>query len=336
MAQFGCTKAKKRPISYGGVRGTFRLGFAPAIPGVECAKTGRQRWRYPVQHPPPLAGQQYNASATDGPMPEAIYLREGCHYTPTPWACSPWSPEIQHGSAVNALLGQAIREALEQAPLQPARIHVDLMGPVPMRTLKLDWEFARRGRRTAWVDARLLDEERTVARASALLLQPSPGTPEKSADRSAAPPHAPDTLPATAFFPAAQRRHAPKGFHLSLELREEPDANAAWIRTSLDFVSGEAFGDLERSMALADLTGGLAGYRFPGGESGERRWPEQPLINNDTCLHLERPPRGDWLRVSESRLSESRGVGVAEVVLHDTDGRWGRCLQSLISRPWRT
>jgi len=269
-------------------------------------------------------------------VPEAIYLREGRRYTPTPWAGSPWSPKIQHGSAVNALLGQAVREAREQTSLQPARIHVDLLGPVPMRTLELHWEFARRGRRTALMDARLLDQDRSVARASALFLQPSPRAPGEDPARSTAPPHPPNTLPAIPFFPEAQREVAPEGFHLSLELREEPDARAAWIRTSLELVSGESFGNLERSMALADLTGGLAGYRFQNGENRERRWPEQPLINNDTCLHLERPPRGEWLRLSEARLAESQGVGVAEVVLHDTDGRWGRCLQSLISRPWRT
>lgn len=268
-------------------------------------------------------------------MSHAIYLRENQHYVPTPWAGSPWSPEMQHGGAVNALLGHAFQQALREARLQPARIHVDLLGPVPMRALELQWEFVRRGRRTAVVDAHLLDGERPVARGTALLMAPAEASPRASHPEPSAPPRLPDALPAAPLFAEAQRAGLPKGFHLSLEMRAEPDSEGAWLYTSLDLTAGERLGDLERAMALADLSAGIAGYRLQPDAGGDPQWSEQPMINHDTCLHLERPPQGDWLRVSEARVSVQNGLGLAEVTLHDAGGRWGRCLQSLISLPRR-
>jgi hypothetical protein len=265
-------------------------------------------------------------------MPDAVYRLQEDLYHPTEWAGSPWSAASQHGGPVNALMARAVEAAAMETGLQPVRLVVDLLGPVPLKPLRVEAGMPHRSRRTAQVDAALLDDERPVARASALLLAASePGAHRPSwvePEPSLPKPESLEGRPLLSRSPPER----PPGFHFSLEVRMVPEQVAAWLTTPLDLVEGQTISAFERAVALADLTGGLTG-RVSSGEQPPAADARRPsFINTDTSLHLERMPTGRWVALDKIQLSDRDGIGIAAVRLLDEQGRFGIAQQSLLAR----
>jgi hypothetical protein len=93
-------------------------------------------------------------------MPDFLYRRDGdvdtpTVYTPTEWAGSPWSRELQHGGPVCGLVASAAEAAAAETGLRVVRLGVDLCRPTPREPLALAWQYLRRGRRLALIEVRL-------------------------------------------------------------------------------------------------------------------------------------------------------------------------------------
>src|SRR5438270_13154587 len=83
----------------------------------------------------------------------------------------PWGATMG-GQIVGGLLGWALdRHGGED--LQPARLTVDLLRPVPIEPVAIEVSIQREGRRIKLVDAAMVQHDRVVARASALFLRRS-------------------------------------------------------------------------------------------------------------------------------------------------------------------
>ncbi|HUF85303.1 MAG TPA: thioesterase family protein, partial [Acidimicrobiia bacterium] len=54
------------------------------------------------------------------------------------------------------------------------------------------------------------------------------------------------------------------------------------------------------------------------------------FINPDLTIYLHRIPNGEWVGLDALTVPEAEGVGVAESVLFDEQGRIGRAVQSLL------
>ena len=76
------------------------------------------------------------------------------------------------GQIVGGLLGWALDRQGDNE-LQPARLTVDLLRPVPIEPVTIETSIQREGRRIRLVDAAMLQQGRVVARASALFLRRS-------------------------------------------------------------------------------------------------------------------------------------------------------------------
>ena len=76
------------------------------------------------------------------------------------------------GQIVGGLLGWALDRQGDD-DLQPARLTVDLLRPVPFAPLSIETSIQREGRRIKLADAALLQNGQVVARASALFLRRS-------------------------------------------------------------------------------------------------------------------------------------------------------------------
>ncbi len=262
-------------------------------------------------------------------MADAIYRRDGDVYAPTRWAGSPWSVKSQHGGPVNALLTRAVAAAAADAGFVPARITIDLLGPVPMEPLRLRSGFVRRGRRMAVVEAALSAGERDVARAGAVLMAASPGLPRFSSQEERPLP-GPEGLPRARMMSESRAGEMPPGFHLSLELRPVPGADsAAWLTSPLDLVEGEPTTPLLRAAAVSDLTFGLSFHTMSAASAAR----EVMLINTDTTLYFERLPEGEWFGFRHEIVADRDGIGLAEVSQYDRRGRYGRALQVLLANP---
>jgi hypothetical protein len=265
-------------------------------------------------------------------MPDFLYAREGGLYTPTPWAGSPWSRELQHGGPVCGLMARAAEAAARETGLRPVRLTVDLCRPVPLAPLALGWRTLRRGRRLALIEARLSHGMEEVTRASALLLAarsdvalaPTTGEP---------PPPGPEGLDAMQMIPRAYLEQAPPGFHRSIELRlaEDELGPAAWLTTPLGLVAGEETSPLVRAAMLSDLTFAVGGRLLLQRRVAPLARPRVALINADVTLYLERAPEGEWIAFRSAALGAKDGVGIAEVAQLDRRGRYGRSLQALVA-----
>ena len=84
--------------------------------------------------------------------------------------------------------------------------------------------------------------------------------------------------------------------------------------------TGEQPSPLQRLVSAAD---------FPNGISSELDWDQYVFINPDLTVYVEREPRGEWIGLDGHTRIGEHGVGVAEAVLYDAEGRVGRSLQSL-------
>jgi hypothetical protein len=264
----------------------------------------------------------------------AVYTREADVYTPTEWAGSPWSRELQHGGPICGLVAMAAEAAARETGLTVVRITVDLCRPTPFAPLELGWRYVRRGRRLALLEVALRREGAEITRGSVLLLAArDDGAEGLRPDEP--PPPGPEGLEAALFAPREYLAHIPPGFHRSVEVRmcEDEIGPAAWLTTPLTLVAGDATSPLVRAAMLSDLTFAIASRTL----LRRRTLPLDPgrmaMINADLTLYLERPPEGEWFAFRHTQLSGRGGVGVAEVTQLDRGGRYGRSLQALVENP---
>jgi hypothetical protein len=86
-------------------------------------------------------------------------------------------------------------------------------------------------------------------------------------------------------------------------------------------VPGEEPSPLQRTLIAADVGNGI---------SAVLDWGSHVFVNVDLSVHLERMPRGEWVCVDAVTLPQPHGIGTAESVLSDVDGRIGRAAQTLL------
>lgn len=266
-------------------------------------------------------------------MREFVYTQSGDLYTPTEWAGSPWSRELQHGGPVCGLVAREAEAVAAETGLRVVRLTVDLCRPTPRKPLKLSCRLLRRGRRLALAEVRLRDGDVDVTCGTALLL--AADVERGNAWRAPEPPPpGPDGLDTFHFMPREYERQVPPGFHKSIEVRVTEDelGPALWLTTPLDLVAGEAASPLVRAAMLSDLTFGMTGRLLLRRGLAPLDPKNAALINADVTLYLERPPAGEWIAMRSGAIHDSAGVGVAEVVQLDRAGRYGRSLQALVSQ----
>jgi hypothetical protein len=255
---------------------------------------------------------------------EGFYVRDGDLFRPTELTRGPWDPGAQHAGPPAALLGHAVEQLPETSEFQVGRITFEILRSVPIAPVRVEARVARPGKRVQMVEAELADADGEVlmrargwrirtARldlpAEALVASQSPAPPEDGTDSD--------------FFPTDQEH----GYHSAMEVRFvaggflEPGPATAWLRMRQPLVAGEEPTPLQRTLVAADVGNGIsAALDF-------RRFL---FINVDLTVHLERMPKGEWIGVDAATLPRPKGVGTAESILFDADGRIGRALQTLL------
>ena len=97
-----------------------------------------------------------------------------------------------------------------------------------------------------------------------------------------------------------------------------------WMRLRHPLLPGEELTPLARLAATAD---------FGNGVSAALPFDRFLFINADLTIHLQRPPRGEWIGLDARTLLHGGGTGLAESVLHDVHGPVGRAFQTLVVQP---
>lgn len=246
----------------------------------------------------------------------------------TPLANAGWYENGQHGGVVAALLGRAVEATPSLAPMEVARLTVELFRVVPVVPLHTRSEVIREGKRIQAVAAYLSAADGTeLARAVGLRLRTTQVDLSEAAAPTAVTHPEPADLPSPdmtrwGIGPVGQvlyHRHA-------VEVREidggfaHTGPGSMWMRLKTPLVAGEDLTPLTRAVVVGDFVNGLSrlgdGHRYL-------------FMNADLTIHLQRLPRGDWVGLSAESTWDPGGRGVATGTIFDPDGAVGRSTQTL-------
>lgn len=249
--------------------------------------------------------------------------RDGERCVATGLTRGPWDPAAQHAGPPAALLAREIERLPDAAEFQVGRVTCEILGPVPIGPVEVSARVVRPGRRVQLVEAELGDGERTLMRASAWRLRTAPLELPADLPAGPQPPPGPEQGREVDFFPTGED----EGYHSAMEVRFlegaflEPGPARVWLRMRHPLLEGEEPSPLQRTMIVADVGNGV---------SATLDYRRFLFINVDLTVHLERMPAGEWICVDAVTLPQPNGVGTAESVLFDREGRVGRAVQTLL------
>jgi hypothetical protein len=258
---------------------------------------------------------------------EAFYERDGDRYVATELTRGPWDPGAQHAGPPAALLGREIELLEDSSAFQVGRITFEILRSVPIAPARVSARVLRPGKRVQLVEATLSDEAgEPLMRANAWRIRTAPVDLPPAARDEPDPPSGPERGSEVEFFPTGQDA----GYHTAMECRFveggflEPGPATVWMRMRYPLVVGEEPSPLQRTLVAADVGNGV---------SATLDYRSYLFINVDLTVHLERMPEGEWVCVDAVTLPQPNGVGTAESVLSDRQGRIGRALQTLLVSP---
>jgi hypothetical protein len=248
---------------------------------------------------------------------EAIFRVDGARVVTSPHAAGPWDPNMQHGGAPASLVVWAAERIPAPAPMQIARVTVDLMRPVPVAELALETEVLREGRKIQLCAVRLLADGKLAVAATVLKIrceaQPLPddiveprldvAAPEQSRIE---PQNSPFGLGVT--IRAARGRFGGVG------------PGAIWYRADRSVVEGSSISQAMRVAVASDFCNACSALDF-------REWT---FLNADLSISMAREPVGEWILLDAVSWIGPDGAGLATARLADTQGYFGRCAQTLV------
>jgi hypothetical protein len=257
-------------------------------------------------------------------VPDAFYEPDGDRYLATELTRGPWDPGAQHAGPPAALLGREIERLEDAGEFQVGRVTCEVLRSVPIGPVAVSARVVRPGRRVQLVEAELRDGDgEPLMRAGAWRLRTAPVEIPPEAMAATEPPPGPEQGAEVEFFPTGEEL----GYHSAMEVRfvsggfVEPGPALVWLRMRQPLVAGEQPTPLQRVLVTADVGNGV---------SASLDYRRYLFINVDLTVHLERMPVGEWVCVDAQTLPQPSGVGTAESVLSDEDGRIGRALQTLL------
>lgn len=261
-------------------------------------------------------------------MTEALFKIEGASFLPTSLAGSPWHPDVLHGGAPAGLLAFCLEREVEGSGLQPAKLSIDLLRPVPKASLSVKVRTLRKGKRILLLAATLQAGDSVVAEATCLFIKPQMITLPEFAYRetpSIEPPHGVQEVSFRDIL-FGSSGDLPPGLHTTIQLRpvttlNERGRGIAWVALPVSIVSGHSNTPFMLAALAADFGNGVGQLRL-----GEN----MGTINVDIILQLSRLPDGDWIGIDSVALMDEMGIGQVTTTLHDIHGRIGQVSQTIM------
>lgn len=232
------------------------------------------------------------------------------------------------GQTVGGLLGWALDRHGDD-DLQPARLTVDLLRPVPSEPLSIETSTEREGRRIRLVDAAMLQNGRVVARASALFLRRSV-EPEGQVWPApvAMPPSPTDSDPLEAEVPCgiwtySTNSDAGSARMPPLEWEQPGVQKFAWTRMFRPMVAGHPLTPFARAAFAGDIISSLTHWSTAG----------LRYINADYTVAISRLPQGEYIGLAAESYDGNDGVGAGSATLFDGMGPIGTGTALALAQP---
>lgn len=245
-------------------------------------------------------------------------------FAAAPLTRGPWDERMMHGGAPSALLAHTIEQVTPGDELAVSRLTIEFLGGVPVSSVYLNAGLAKPGKRLQIVDATLRAGERVTCMARAVRLRradmPAAEVSSPAAPEPLPPPDAGDPLePLNPDFGGALFH--PDATEIRMVGGEIGSGHAAaWIRLRGELLPGVAPSPLARAVAAADFANGLS-WILP-----IDAWL---FVNTELTVHLHRDPAGEWIGLDARTAIGPAGIGLSTGVLHDLDGPFGVCAESL-------
>ena len=259
----------------------------------------------------------------------SLFVPDGDSLVPTDFARGPWSPESLHGGPVAAAVARSVEGITGDDGLALTRLTLDLLRPVTTAPMTVVSRVTRPGRKVQVVDTVLSQSGVEVTWARSLRIRVDPTLPAVVASTPEEP--APDGPAAGVELSFPGPGYA-QFVNQGMEIRfvggrfERQGPSTAWFRLACPVVAGETPTPVQRAVAAAD---------FGNGISAELDFATDTFINPDLTVSLLRPPVGEWVCLEARTRFGSPGIGSAESVLWDEQGRIGRAVQNLFVEPAR-
>jgi hypothetical protein len=228
---------------------------------------------------------------------------------------------MQHGSAPASLVVWAAEAIPTPAPMQIARVTIDLMRPVPVAPLTIETEVLREGRKIQLCAIKLLADGVVVVGATVLKIKSQAlALPSEVADL-------PVELPCPDQSIVEPANFAGSPFVKCISMRAArgrfgvPGPGAIWFRVDQPLVEGSPVSQAMRAVVAAD---------FSNGTSAALDFQQWTFINADLTVNLARQPVGEWILVDAESWIGPDGAGLAMARLADARGYFGRAIQSLV------
>lgn len=251
-------------------------------------------------------------------------------WRPSELARSPWDPAALHGGPVAALVARAAEAVDAPGPMEPARLTLELLKPVPVAPLSIDAGVVRAGRMVQLVEVELRAGETMVARGRVLRLRRDRDATATFAEQTASPPPPPPASVAdhgpTRYFNDPEQEWV--AFHnAGVEHRfvsgafDELGPSIDWIRLRIPVVVGEPPSWFQRVVAAADFANGI---------SAAVPMQQATFVNPDLTVHVARPMEGEWVGLDSRTTVGPHGIAMSHSRLYDHRGLIGSGAQSLL------
>jgi hypothetical protein len=255
---------------------------------------------------------------------DAVYRVEGNTAVTGPLAAGPWDLSMQHGSAPASLIAAIAEDIPAPQPMRVARLTIDLMRPVPIAPLEIRTTVVRQGRKLQLCDVELLADGVLVVRGSVLKLIRNPVTLPEIVRSDQVDLPGPDAghraqgkITTNPFLGRLDMSVVKGGFNV-------PGPGAVWFRVAKPIIEGRQASPLMRAVVAADFCNGTSSVL------DFRAWT---FINGDLTVSLARDPVGDWVLLDAETWLGPEGGGIACARLADSQGYFGRAVQSILVEP---
>lgn len=258
--------------------------------------------------------------------PDAFFVPDGESdlgrtFLATDHTRGPWDPGAQHAGPPSALVGHVLETDHPRDDVQFVRVTLEILRPVPVGRLHVATQVLRGGKKVEHLGATLRTDDGTpimTATAWRIRTKDVPLTDGVGVEGQGVPgpEHGEETSDfftdhADGYVHAMQVRFVQGGWTTR-------GPAVAWMRMRHPLVEGVAPTPLVRTLVAADSGNGVSA-RFEG-----------LFINPDLTVHWTRLPEGEWVCLEAHTTLTDHGIGLAQSVLHDERGPFGRGHQTLL------
>lgn len=259
--------------------------------------------------------------------PEAFFTVDDDLFLPGPMTRGPWGATMG-GQIVGGLLGWGIEQSGVDPDFQPARLTVDLLRPALLEPLQIRTSVQREGRRIKLVDGALVQNGKTVARASALFLRrgehPDGEVWSDSVEMPPLPSGSqgfPADMPFLIWGYGATAEGSP-GIAAG-EWEQSHSQKFAWTRLFRPIVHGSALTPFTRLAFVGDVTSSLTHW-----STGGLRY-----INADYTVTASRLPDGEYIGLAAQSHYGTAGIAAGSATLFDRHGPLGTSTALALGQP---